>query len=55
MKAIASSSKAKSKTKPKEKHAFDAQAFLDSVGVARKVVRYRRSERSMLKVIPPPV
>jgi len=45
MKAIASSSKNKSKTKPKEKLAFDAQAFLDSAGVARKVVRYRRLEK----------
>jgi hypothetical protein len=30
MKEIASSSKTKSKIKLKEKHAFDAQAFLDS-------------------------
>jgi CRP/FNR family cyclic AMP-dependent transcriptional regulator len=42
MKAIASSSKTKSKTKPKNKSAFNAQAFLDSAGLARKVVRYRR-------------
>ena len=42
MKAIASSRKTKPKTKPKNKSAFNAQAFLDSAGLARKVVRYRR-------------
>ena len=41
MKAIASSSKVRS---PK-RHPFDAQAFLDSSGLARKVVEYRRSEK----------
>jgi CRP/FNR family transcriptional regulator, cyclic AMP receptor protein len=45
MNAIANSSKAKSKIKLKEKRAFDAQAFLDSAGVARKVVEYRRSQK----------
>jgi CRP/FNR family cyclic AMP-dependent transcriptional regulator len=45
MKQIASSGKAKSKIKLKEKHAFDAQAFLDSAGMARKVVQYRRSQK----------
>ena len=40
-----SSSKAKSKIKLKEKRAFDAQAFLDSAGVARKIVEYRRSQK----------
>ncbi len=40
MKAIASSSKVRSKKNP----AFNAQAFLDSAGLARKVVEYRRSE-----------
>jgi len=30
---------------PKKKPAFDAQAFLDSVGLARTVVEYRRSEK----------
>ena len=39
MKAIASSSKIQSKTNP----AFNVQAFLDSAGVARKIVEYRRS------------
>jgi len=43
MNAIASSSK--SKIKLKEKRAFDAQAFLDSAGVARKIVEYRRSQK----------
>jgi len=45
MNAIASSSKSKSKIKLKEKRAFDAQAFLDSAGVARKIVEYRRSQK----------
>ncbi|OLC95855.1 MAG: Crp/Fnr family transcriptional regulator [Acidobacteria bacterium 13_1_40CM_4_58_4] len=31
--------------KLKEKRAFDAQAFLDSAGVARKIVEYRRSQK----------
>jgi CRP/FNR family cyclic AMP-dependent transcriptional regulator len=45
MQAIASSGKSKSKIKLKEKRAFDAQAFLDSAGVARKIVEYRRSQK----------
>ncbi len=45
MQAIASSSKTKSKIKLKEKLVFDAQAFLDSAGVARKIVEYRRSQK----------
>jgi len=40
MEATARSSKIKSK----KKHAFNTQTFLDSAGVARKVVEYRRSE-----------
>jgi CRP-like cAMP-binding protein len=40
MNAIASSGKIRSKKNP----AFDAQAFLDSAGLARKVVEYRKSE-----------
>jgi CRP-like cAMP-binding protein len=40
MKAITSSSKVRSK----KKHPFNAQAFLDSAGLARTVVEYRRSE-----------
>ncbi len=39
------SSKIKSKIRFKERHVFDAQAFLDSAGVARKVVEYRRSQK----------
>jgi CRP/FNR family cyclic AMP-dependent transcriptional regulator len=45
MRAIASSSNIKSKIKFKGKRAFDAQALLDSAGVARKVVEYRRSQK----------
>src|SRR6202049_4465088 len=41
MEAIASSSK----TTTKKKHFFNAQAYLASCGVARKVVEYRRSEK----------
>jgi CRP-like cAMP-binding protein len=41
MKAIASSSKVRSKKNP----AFNAQAFLDSAGLARKIVEYRKSEK----------
>src|SRR6202048_1965853 len=35
----------KSKRKSAHRHAFDPQAFLDSAGVARRVVGYRRSEK----------
>jgi CRP-like cAMP-binding protein len=45
MQAIANSSSIKSKRKSTQKRAFDAQAFLDSAGVARGVVEYRRSEK----------
>jgi CRP/FNR family cyclic AMP-dependent transcriptional regulator len=45
VKEIASSSKTKSKIKLKENRAFDVQAFLDSAGVARKVVEYRKSQK----------
>lgn len=45
MEAIASSSNIKSNTKSKKKHAFNARAFLESAGVARKVVEYRRAEK----------
>jgi CRP/FNR family transcriptional regulator, cyclic AMP receptor protein len=40
MKAITGSSKIRSKKNP----AFNAQTFLDSAGLARKVVEYRKSE-----------
>src|SRR5881296_409219 len=45
MQGIASSSNKKSKRKLKEEPAFDAQAFLDSAGVSRKVVEYRKSQK----------
>jgi CRP/FNR family transcriptional regulator, cyclic AMP receptor protein len=45
MRAIANSSNIKSKRKSTQKRSFDAQAFLDSAGVARKVVEDRRSEK----------
>src|SRR6202162_5264518 len=45
MPMIASSNDIKSKRKSTQKRAFDAQAFLDSAGVARKVVEYRRSQK----------
>jgi CRP/FNR family cyclic AMP-dependent transcriptional regulator len=45
MQAIANSSKTKSQVKLKGKRAFNAQAFLDSAGVARKVVQYEKAEK----------
>ncbi len=45
MKEIASSSKTKSKIKLTGKIVFNAQAFLDSAGVSRKIVEYRRAEK----------
>ena len=42
MEAIASSSK----TTTKKKHIFNAQLYFASVGVARKVVEYRKSEKA---------
>jgi CRP/FNR family transcriptional regulator, cyclic AMP receptor protein len=44
MRASTASGKNKTKTKPRAKHAFDAQAFLDSAGVARKVKEFKRAE-----------
>jgi CRP/FNR family cyclic AMP-dependent transcriptional regulator len=44
MRQNASSSRTKSKGKSTEKPAFDAQAFLDSAGVARKVREFKRPE-----------
>jgi CRP/FNR family cyclic AMP-dependent transcriptional regulator len=41
MKSIASSNKIQSKKVP----AFNAQAFLDSAGLARRIVEYRRSQK----------
>jgi CRP/FNR family transcriptional regulator, cyclic AMP receptor protein len=43
MQAIASSSKTKSSIKLKR--AFNVQAFLDSAGLAREIVQYRRSQQ----------
>ena len=45
MQVIARSNSSKSKRKSTRRHAFDAQAFLDSAGVARRVVEYRRSQK----------
>jgi CRP/FNR family transcriptional regulator, cyclic AMP receptor protein len=44
MRASTTSRKSKSNPKLREKHAFDAQAFLDSAGVARKVKELKRAE-----------
>ena len=44
MRTIAKSNNIKSKTKLKKKFAFDAQAFLDSAGVARKVKEFKKAE-----------
>src|ERR1700693_5355833 len=45
MPMIASSSDIKSKRKSTQKRAFDAQTFLDSAGVARRVVEYRSPQK----------
>lgn len=45
MQAIASPGNFKPKRKSTQKRAFDAQAFLDSGGVARRIVEYRRSQK----------
>jgi len=44
MRASTTSRKIKSSPKLREKHAFDAQTFLDSAGVARKVKEVKRGE-----------
>jgi CRP/FNR family transcriptional regulator, cyclic AMP receptor protein len=44
MRASTPSKKLKPPIKLKQKHAFDAQAFLDSAGVARKVKEFKRTE-----------
>jgi len=44
MRTIARPSNIKSKTKLKKKLAFDAQAFLDSAGVAKKVNAFKKAE-----------
>ena len=45
MEVATNPSNIKSKRKPTQKRGFDVQAFLDSAGVARQVVEYRRSEK----------
>ncbi len=45
MQGIANSNKTKPQRKLKEKRAFYVQAFLDSAGLSRKIVQYRRSEK----------
>ena len=45
MRASTISGKTKSNLRLKQKLAFDAQAFLDSAGVARRVVEYRSSQK----------
>jgi CRP-like cAMP-binding protein len=45
MQGIASPSRNESKRKSKQKRALDVQSFLDSGGVARKIVEYRKSQK----------
>jgi CRP/FNR family cyclic AMP-dependent transcriptional regulator len=45
MRASTTSGKIKSTNKLKQKPAFDAQAFLDSSGVSKRVVGYQKSQR----------
>jgi CRP-like cAMP-binding protein len=45
MRTIARSSNIKSKIKFKEKPTFDLRVFLDTAGVARKIVKFRKSEK----------
>src|SRR5260370_5756596 len=45
MQVIASPSRIKPKRKSTQERAFDAEAVLDSAGVSRKIVDYRRSEK----------
>jgi CRP-like cAMP-binding protein len=45
MRTSTTSGKTKSNIKLKQKIAFDAQAFLNSAGVARKIVAYRKSQK----------
>src|ERR1700687_6096939 len=44
MRASTTSGKTKSNIKLRQKRAFDAQAFLDSAGVAKKVKEFKRAE-----------
>src|SRR5258707_13242808 len=45
MQGIASYNQTNAKRKPKDKLVFDVQAFLDSAGVSRKVIQYRKSQK----------
>jgi CRP-like cAMP-binding protein len=45
MRTIVGPGKNKSKAKFKRKDVFDAQAFLDSAGLARKIVEYEKSQK----------
>jgi CRP/FNR family cyclic AMP-dependent transcriptional regulator len=45
MRASTTSGKTKPNSKLKQKLAFDAQAFLDSAGVARRIVEYQKSQQ----------
>jgi len=45
MRTSTTSGKVKSPTKVKQKFAFDAQAFLDSAGIARRIIDYRKSQK----------
>jgi CRP/FNR family cyclic AMP-dependent transcriptional regulator len=45
MQVIVSSTRIKSKRKSTQKRAFDAQTFLDSAGVAKRIVQYRSSQK----------
>jgi CRP/FNR family cyclic AMP-dependent transcriptional regulator len=45
MQVIANPNSVKSKRKSRRKRGFDAQAFLDSAGVSRKVIEFKRAER----------
>jgi CRP/FNR family transcriptional regulator, cyclic AMP receptor protein len=49
MKQSETSSDIKPNRKSKKKRGFDVQAFLDSAGVARRIVRFRRSEKIYLQ------
>jgi CRP/FNR family cyclic AMP-dependent transcriptional regulator len=45
MKEAANSRNNNPKIKPREKNAFNVQAFLDSMGMTRRIAKYRRSQR----------
>jgi CRP/FNR family transcriptional regulator, cyclic AMP receptor protein len=45
MRTIARPSTIKSNKNPKQKPAFDLRVFLDTAGVARKIVKFRKSEK----------